>query len=77
MIDVEEAFLHTEFGRGIFAQGRVEGRVEGQVAIVNDILAARFPDAPARRIAAAAQRLVALDPGHAGRAALALEDLDR
>lgn len=72
MIDVEEAFLHTEFGRGLVAQGRVEG----QVATVIDILSARFSAAPADRIAATAQRLVAQYPGHVGRAALALHDLD-
>lgn len=76
MIDVEEAFLRTEFGRGIFAQGRVEGQVEGQVAIVVDILSTRFSDFPAERIAATARRLVAEHPDHAGRAALALTTLD-
>jgi hypothetical protein len=75
MTDVIDELRRTEWGRGLIAEGREEGREETRLADVLDVLRARFADAPQDVVTRAAHELVRREGAGAVRAALTLSSI--
>jgi hypothetical protein len=75
MTDIIEAVERTEFGRGLIARGRQEGRQEGELHALAELLRARFPGASRPAVDHTASILLVEHGDAAIRVALALESL--
>jgi len=76
LASVISIMAETEFGRGLIAEGREEGREQARRDAIVEVLAARFPHASVEQQERTARRLLGEQPDIAVALAATLAELD-